>query len=358
MSDTKAPINLLHQMTLEQPTQFWSDSCEVTSLARAIEWGATGATSNPVIVLEAIEADRPRWLEVTQKLIALHPTDTEEQLAWRLVAQAAIESAELLLPLFVASKGRRGRLCVQVNPRNWTDPQAMIAQGKSLAELGENIAIKVPAVKAGIEAIEELTAAGVVINATVLFTLPQALAVAEALERGLKRAEAAGLDAAAMTPWVTIMVGRIDDYLRDVAQTESLSIDAALIRHASTAIVRKAYRLFKSRGYRSTLLAAAMRSHHHWSEFIGGDLVVTIPPSWQERFNSSGVDVKSRIDDEVDQEIISTLRALPQFVAAYEEDGLSVDEFAHFGASKKTLHQFLEGYDKLLCFVREQMLPR
>ena len=68
---TKA-ISLLHQMTLEHPTEFWNDSCEVKSLARAIEQGATGATSNPVIVVAAIEADRPRWEEITRALIHDH----------------------------------------------------------------------------------------------------------------------------------------------------------------------------------------------------------------------------------------------------------------------------------------------
>ena len=357
------PKSLLHQMTLEQPTQFWNDSCEVGSLRRAIEHGATGATSNPVIVLEAVEADRPRWLAITAALAQDHPTDSEEELAWRLVARAATEGAALLEPVFEARDGRAGRLSVQVNPRYFTDARRMVAHAEELYALAPNMAIKVPAVAAGITAMEELTARGVVVNATVCFTLPQALAVAEAIERGLQRAQAAGLDTERMTPWVTIMVGRLDDHLRDqqAAPTSEAqrAFDRDTIRLASTAVMRRAYALFRQRGYRATLLAAAMRSHHHWSDFIGGELVVTIPPAWQETFNASGVSLRPRIDEPVDEEAVAALReAFPDFGRAYEERGLEPDAFVTFGATVKTLHQFLDGYDRLLRFVREVMLPR
>lgn len=350
--------SLLHQMTLETPTEFWNDSCELTSLKTAIEHGATGATSNPVIVLQAIQAERERWLKAVQALVTAFPTETEEQIAWRIVEQAAVEGADLLLPVFDRYQGRRGRMSVQVNPRFFPSPEQMIDHATRLFRLRDNIAIKIPAVASGLHAIETLTARGVVINATVLFTLPQALAVAEAMERGLDRAQKAGLDTSRITPWVTIMVGRLDDHLRDLAKERNIPIDPEHIRHASTAVMRKAYKLFQQRGYRSKLLAAAMRSHHHWSEFIGGELVVTIPPNWQSVFNQSGVAVKSRIHDDVDPQIIDALSTqFDDFLRAYDEKGLSQAGFVTYGATRKTLRQFLGGYDELLKFVREAMLP-
>lgn len=352
------PKSLLHQMTLEHPTQFWNDSCEVNSLRKAIEHGATGATSNPVIVLEAIEADRPRWVELTQKLVRDNPMATEEELAWMVVIQAATEGAALLQPVFEGHSGKAGRLCLQVNPRYWPDPQKMVQQAERFFRLTPNMAIKVPAVATGVEAMEELTARGVVINATVLFTCPQALAVAEALERGLKRAADSGLDTSTITPYVTIMVGRLDDHLREQAAAQGIEIEPDHVRQASTAVMRKAYRIFQQRGYHSTLLSAAMRSHHHWSEFIGGDLVITVPPSWQDPFNESGVQVVSRIHDEVDPQIVSELLdKFSDFGRAYNEDGMQPAQFVSYGACVKTLRAFLDGYDRLLQFVRDVMLP-
>ncbi|MFH1130560.1 MAG: transaldolase family protein [Pseudomonadota bacterium] len=349
--------SLLHQMTLEYPTEFWNDGCEVNSLRNAIEHGATGATSNPVIVLEAIKTDEPRWFDTIVKLCKTHPTEGEHQIAWRLVAQAACDGADLLRPVFDKSQGKHGRLCVQVNPRFYRNSNDMISHALELSALRPNMAIKIPAVAAGIAAIEELTAQGVVINATVLFTLSQALTVAQAIERGLEKAQIRGIDISAVTPWVTIMVGRLDDHLRDIVKERDIKIDPENIRQASTAVMRKAYRLFQKRGYKTTLLSAAMRSYHHWSEFVGGNLVITIPPAWQNKFNNSGITLRSRIDDFVDDRVIDELsNKLPDFVCAYEEKGLSSEQFVSFGASRKTLHQFLDGYDQLLLFVRQIML--
>lgn len=350
--------SLLHQMTLEHPTEFWSDGCEAKTLSRAIDQGATGATSNPVLVLEAVSADEARWGEVTRGLAREFGDETEEQIAWRLVRVVAGEAADLLLPVFERHGGARGRLSLQVSPRLYRSPAAMVEQALGFMDLRRNMAVKVPATAAGVVAVEELTARGVPVNATVLFTLPQAVAIAEAMDRGYARAKKAGLDVSKLTPWVTIMVGRLDDHLRDEAKRLGVAIDPEHVRQASTAVMRKAYGLFKDRGYRAKLLAAAMRSHHHWSEFIGGEVVVTIPPSWQEKFNASGVEVKARIDAPVDPAVVEELRgAFPDFERAYDEKGLTPPQFVEFGATKKTLHQFLRGYDDLLRFVRGVMLP-
>lgn len=354
---TKA-TSLLHQMTLEQPTAFWNDGCEEKTLARAIAQGATGATSNPVLVMEAVDADRERWVAEVARLAKDHPTEGEEPIAWRLAKLLAVNGAALLRPVFEATKGQTGRLSLQVSPRLYRDAAAMVAQATEFSRLAQNMAVKVPSVAGGLEAVEELTARGVCVNATVSFTLPQAVAIAQAMERGLDRARRSGIDTSTITPNVTIMVGRLDDHLRDQAKARNLSIDPEKIRQASTIVFRKAYKLWQERGYRSVLLSAAMRSHHHWSEFIGGKVVVTIPPAWQEKFNASGVEVRSRIDEPVDDAVRNELEdTFPDFLSASIEHGLKPEQFVEFGASRKTLHQFLGAYDKLLGFVRGVMIP-
>ena len=355
--------SLLRRMTRETPTELWVDSCDPRALERALARGATGATTNPVIVMQAIEADRPRWDEITRALVRDHPSEDEESIAWRLVALAASEGAMLLWPTFERYGGTRGRLCVQTSPRVYRDASRMIGQAIELAGIAPNVAVKLPATAAGLVAMEELTARGVVINATVSFSVAQALAAAEAVERGLARLDPQ-VDRAVVTPWVTIMAGRIDDHLRELVakgsagKTPEIDLDVEQVRHASTAIVRRAYRLFRERGLSAKLLVAAMRSHHHWSEFIGGELVITIPPEWQDAFDASGVEVRARIDDPVDPAIVGELaRQLPDFVRAYEPDGMQPAEFESFAASIKTLRQFLGALDRLVGYVRDVMLP-
>ena len=104
----------------------------------------------------------------------------------------------MLLPVFEAHKGKNGRLSIQTDPRLYRDTEAIVRQAVHFSGLAPNMIVKIPVTKAGIPAIEEATFAGVSINATVSFTLPQAIAVAEAVERGLTRREKEGKDISTM----------------------------------------------------------------------------------------------------------------------------------------------------------------
>jgi transaldolase len=218
--------------------------------------------------------------------------------------------------------------------------------------------VKIPATSAGIAAIEEATYQGVSINATVSFTLPQAIAVAEAVERGLNRRERDGQEIASMGPVCTIMVGRLDDWLKVLVEKNNISIDPGYLEWAGVAVLKKTYRIFRERGYRTRLLSAAFRNHMHWSEFIGGDLVISPPYSWQVRFNASDVEVRSRIDDPVRPEIESELsRKFEDYRRASTENGLSTSEFDSFGPTRRTLRQFVSACHDLDAVVRDVLIP-
>jgi transaldolase len=214
--------------------------------------------------------------------------------------------------------------------------------------------VKVPATRAGIAAIEELTAHGVNVNATVCFTVPQALAVGAAVERGLERRG----DAAEMSPVCTIMVGRLDDWLAIAATKAGTLLTPGVAGWAGIACIKRAVPIYRERGYRTRLLAAAYRSHLHWSELIGGDIVLTIPYAWQRLFNASDIEVAPRFDDPVPAEALEELSAkVPDFLRAYEPNGMTVDEFDGFGATVRTLRGFIASYQDLVATIRDFMLP-
>jgi transaldolase len=218
--------------------------------------------------------------------------------------------------------------------------------------------VKIAATRAGIVAIEEATYRGISINATVSFTLPQAIAVAEAVERGLKRREAEGLEIATMGPVCTIMVGRLDDWLKVLLDKKNLSVDPGYLEWAGVAVFKKAYKLYRERGYRLRLLSAAFRNHMHWSEFIGGDVVISPPCAWQRRFNASDIEVVPRIDNPVDPKIVDTLlKKFPDFERAYTENGMSPEEFDFFGSTRRTLRQFITACADMNGMIRDIILP-
>jgi transaldolase len=234
----------------------------------------------------------------------------------------------------------------------------MVAQASHFDALAPNMIVKIPVTKAGVTAIEEATYRGISINATVSFSVPQALAVAEAVERGLRRREDEGKDISRMGPVCTIMVGRLDDWLKVVAEQEGIIVDPACLEWAGVAAMKRAYRIYQERGYRLRLLSAAFRNHMHWSEFMDGDVVISPPCPWQKRFNASDVKVEPRMDRPVPQAYLDEMyEKFVEFRRAYDPDGMTVDEFDAFGPNRRTLRQFLGGYSSLVATVRDYMLP-
>jgi len=348
----------LHEMTLTTPTCLWNDSASIQELTYSIEHGAVGATCNPVIVLGVLKKEMSQWKERIQALIQEWPAATEEQIAWQVVREISTNSAALLKPIFDAQKGRNGRLSIQTDPRFYRDTAAIVRQADEFSRLAPNMIVKIPVTRAGIPAIEEATYRGISINATVCFTLPQCVAVAESVERGLKRRESEGKEIASMGPVCTIMVGRLDDWLKVAAEKENISIDPGYLEWAGVAVFKKTYQIFRKRGYRIRLLSAAFRNHMHWSEFIGGDVVISPPYSWQVRFNASDIQVQPRIDKPVEPRVVEELyKKFADFRRAFEEAGLRTDEFDAFPPTRRTLRQFIAACHDLDGVIRDILIP-
>ena len=340
-------------------TSWWTDSCDVNELKEAVKFGATGATSNPVIVYNVIKNNPDAWNPVLKSIINDHPKSSEDEIAWMLVETVGRDASKVLLPEFERSGGKGGRLSIQVNPKFYKNTTKMVEHGKHLSTIAPNIAIKAPSTKEGIKAFEKLTSEGICVNATVSFSLSQVLASAEAIERGLEKAKKNGVDTDNFTPYITIMVGRIDDQLRREMDSKDLAIDPNITHWGGVAVFKKAYQIFKERGYSSKLLSAAYRNPMQWSELNGPDVHMTIPYKWWNRFNKSDVAVKSKINESVNDQILDDLkRYFSDFSKVYNENGISLNEIESYGACQYTLNQFLNGYDLLVQYVRKQMIYR
>lgn len=355
---SESPVTPLQRMVRETPSDFWNDSCAAAELEYAIANGATGATSNPSIVLEVLRKEPDHWLPRVAELVASHPTWTEVEVTWALIDEMAVRGAGLLLPVSHATGGRLGRISAQTDPTAYRDSARMLAQGIHFDGLAPNMQVKFPTTAAGLVAMEEATARGIAVNATVCCSVPQAVAAAEALERGLDRRVADGHDISTIAPVVTIMVGRLDDWLRVVVERDDLAVHPDALNWAGIAVFKRACAIFAERGYRGRPLAAAYRHRLHWTELIGGDIVMTMTHSWQVRFNESGLEPRPRFAEPVDAAIVAELlERLPDFRRAYEPDGMAVAEFADFGPTVRTLRGFIGSYHDLQAAVRDVMLP-
>lgn len=340
-------------------TQLWNDSCGMADINLALKRGGCGATSNPVIVGNVLRKEMYLWkdrlLEIIEKDM---PDATDEEICWQISKEAGLKGAEKLLPLFCESGRKKGWQAMQVNPRFYRSTDKTVAHAVELASLSENILIKMPVSTADIPALEECVYRGVSVNGTVCFGVPQAVAVAEAIERGLKRREAEGLNIHGMINSCTIMTGRIDDYMKKLVSEREAPITQEYLDCGGEAIFKKVYKLYGERGYRAKLLVANNHSHFLWSRFLGGDLLMTINPVWWRRMEGAALEIRRTIDEDVDEAIVrELLDKIPEYRKIYYEDGLQVEEFNQFGAFKDTMNEFFQGYDAFIDFLRGYMLP-
>ena len=188
--------------------------------------------------------------------------------------------------------------------------------------------------------------------------MAQAVAAGEAIERGMKRREEAGHSVDNMGHVVTIMCGRLDDWMKECYSRDKLVFDPGYLEWAGVAAFKNAYRIFKERGLRPRLLSAAYRNALQWTEFVGGEVVLSPPFAWQKRFQASGLHPEPRMDVPVDQHVVDTMyEQMPEFRKSYDVDGMTPAQFDYFGATRKTLRQFLQADADLDALVRDVLIP-
>src|SRR5437016_1159161 len=147
-------------MTETTPTRLWNDSADIDELKYSIENGAVGATCNPVIAVTILKKHIAEWRPRIEALLGEMPAATEDQVGWKLVEEVSIKAAKLLEPAFAAHGGRDGRLSIQTDPRLYRDAAAIVENAMAFSRLAQNMIVKIPATRAGIVAIEEVTYRG------------------------------------------------------------------------------------------------------------------------------------------------------------------------------------------------------
>ncbi len=350
-------LGKLHESAVRFPmTDIWMDSCGEEELEYGLKRKIAGATSNPIIVGAVVKKEGDIWGPRVQELIKEMPQATEDDITWALIDEVGRIRSQKLLPVYREFKGKKGRLSIQTNIKYYRNTDAMVEQALHLNSLGENMMVKMPASEAGIKAMEEVTYRGVSINATVCFTVAQAVAVAEAVERGLNRRRAENLPVDEMGPVCTIMIGRTDDWIKKYVNETGLIVDPECLEWGGVAVIKEAYRIYQEKGYTTRLLSAANRNHYHWSQLIGGDLAQTINFSWFKRLDNCDLEVKERIHEPVPEKIMEELNKISEFHKSFKADAMKPEEFQYYGGFKDTLRGFLDGYEDLCKYIRGYLI--
>lgn len=327
-----------------------------------------GVTTNPPLSLAVVKADPAGWDRWTERYIREHPGVTTRELFWETYKEVVRRGAEMFRPIFEATGYKEGYLSGQVDPRNLRDTDVMVAQGVELNRMARNVMVKMPGTREGIDGIRRLTALGVPTNATLTFTVAQLVAVAEAVKAGLAAARANGVDLSQWRSVVTMMLGRFEDARPMEAQASELGIHLteADKRWAGIAVFKKAYRLFRERGYESKLLAASMRLGPvvngrqriwHLEQLAGADAVLTVFPNIYEGWVLAYADlpVDPRIDDDVPADVLEKLLRIPYFREAYDEHGIAPDDFIRHAAVVETATAFNAATEELEAYAAKRI---
>lgn len=335
------------------------------------QMGFHGVTTNPPLSLQAIQNNPSYWVERIQEIAAILPGDDVEIVYWTLYLDIVRRGAEMILPFHEKSGGKFGYISGQVDPRFVNDKARMLRQGEQLAAIGRNVMVKIPGSREGYEVIEELTARGISTNNTTSFTVPQYVACMNAVSRGLERAKAANVDLSRWRSVITHMSARLGNIgdLKSQAEARGIELSPEDILHGEMAVMKRAYRLGKEAGHPSKMLQCSMRvidagpgkpaSSWHIEKLAGGDFVYTCPPGYiaqlmqvEDRLPEFD---RNAIDEEPPKTVIDKLMRIPYFRQAYEPDGMTPEEFSHFGAFVATASEFAGATRKTVDFVARAM---
>jgi transaldolase len=192
----------------------WLDSVDLDLARTNRSIGATGATSNPIIIADLVKTGRyDRELE---DLLADHEA-TSDDAAWQLTDRVVRSAQDVFLPVWKSTQGDNGYVSFELDPL-LEDPACTLSHAervKRYIELGkrwsaghQNRMIKVPATPAGLGSLEELAAAGVPLNVTLIFTIRQYEAARDAIWRGAQRRSSL----AQFKSVYSIFISRVDVY--------------------------------------------------------------------------------------------------------------------------------------------------
>lgn len=281
------------------------DMIEDGRLAQLVGDGIRGLTSNPTIFQKAIEGSDlydAQILEVTTARPQAGAAEVFEALAIEDIRDAA----DILRHVYDDSEGADGLVSLEVSPHLAHDTTGTIAEAHRLWSLVErpNLMIKVPATPAGVPALEELTAAGINVNATLMFSLASYVAIAEAYVRGLRRASAPSNIASVASFFVSRVDSKTDAALEKAGSPEAMGLRGTI----AVANAKLAYRhygdIFGGDGFADLAALGARPQRVLWAStstknpeypdilyvdsLIGPNTVNTLPPATIDAFKDHG----------------------------------------------------------------------
>jgi transaldolase len=341
-----------HRVAAQTPTQFWVNNPTREEADLALAAGALGCTTNPSYCQKMVDHPTEGLYALALLDQSVRESSTESEAQAILQRKLVRGIAEKFQPLFERTRGKHGYVSIQGDPIHEHEPNQILAEGLVNRELGENVCIKVPVTRPGLKAIEGFVRRNVPVNSTEIFAVAQATALCELYTRTCEKTRRRP------RMYLSHIAGIYDDFLKQYAEEHRVEISSDVLWQAGLAIARKVYAIVEERGYRVTFIGGGARGVHHFTEMVGGDLVVTI--NWvgtADRLLAEDPPVVSRVYNPVPKQVIDELNAkLPDFRRGYASRGLNMDEFAEFGPVELFRSSFVKSWKRVLGLAAERRI--
>ena len=319
-------------------SKWWLDSLVPAQYEETSKYGVTGLTSNPQLARKALVHD---WETYRKDLGYVKDLKGDEK-AVALYRYIATKGLRFFEPIWRASHGTDGFVCVQVNPNHAGDAEKMYEEAKHYVSWAPNVSAKLPGTRAGYEVCEQLIAEGIHVTMTVAFSVAQTIAAAEAQRRGAQKAKQKGIAPGYCD--AVIMVRRASAFVRDSALDAHISFDPAVIEWAGIAITKRSCEVIREGDYQGTrVLPAGVQGKYMLETFAGEDIAYCM--TYDNAVAADQLVSKPHRADanEVDAEILARLKDIPMFNQLYEEEGMKLGEFHNAGVVQRTIGNFMEG---------------
>lgn len=325
--------NYMEWVTSETPTRWCCDRGNVQDMKKAVDWGFTFGVGNPLLTLKSIHIEKERMAPHIEECKNLKGEEKILELYKRYI----LPTCEVLMPVFEKTDGKWGRQTVMVNPNKGHDVDYMVEQAIEMYKWAPNLSIKIPVTNAGLIAIEELASKGIHVTGTVGYSVAQGVKVAEAHDRGVKRAKRDGVKPNGAN--YALFTSRLSQWVAEDAQGSGYTwISEEESVWAGIAVGKRIAHAYVDNGYTDEndlwFVPAGMSKNAPWvaHQFVGGKVLLDGYMPDIEGINEALKDERSQpFSEPVDPDIIDKLMGSPLFRKMYEFDGLSKEEFLTFG---------------------------
>ena len=333
-----------HRVRAQTPTKFWINNPTRKQVDMAIEAGAVGCTNNPSYCRKMIDNPEEGKFALLVLDDVLREIGDDNEAHCEFQRRMVKNVVDKFRPIYDSSNGMNGYVSIQGDPIHETDPNVIINEARLNRRMGPNTCIKIPTTDAGLIAMDTLVAEDTPINATECFGIAQAISIFDMYEKVSKESGKRPM------LYISHITGIYDEFLKNYVAENDIDISPDIVYQAGLVVARKLYGLMKERGYPGTFVGGGARGLHHFTEMVGGDVVITI--NWVGTANKlieQNPPVVSRLFNPVEQRVIDELmEKLPDFRRGYLDDGLTVEEYHAFGPVNLFRSGFLKSWKRVL----------